>query len=826
MERKTLFVQVLLPLPLANSFTYRVPFDFNEFVEVGKRVVVQFGKKKLYSGIISEVHERVPDQYEAKYILNVLDENPIVNKHQLAFWKWISEYYMAHQGEVMNAALPTALKMASESRLVLHPEFDENYDILNEKEFLIVQALELNEELTLSEVSKIVDTQRIVPLVKTLIEKKCVLPQEEITNKFKPKMESYVRLAEKYSSDEMLQSITKELETKAFKQLELLLAFMQYSKHFTNSKIEISKSVLLKKSNISASILTALETKGVLEVYKKSQSRIKDFQSVKTVESITLTKAQETALQQTRESFKEKDISLLHGVTGSGKTEIYIKLIERVIKQGKQVLFLIPEIALTAQIINRLRQYFGEQLGYYHSKYGNNERVEVWNRVGKENEKQYKIIIGARSAMFLPFTKLGLVVVDEEHDSSYKQYDPAPRYHARDAAIVLAKMHGAKTLLGSATPSLETYYRAQKGKYGFVELKERYNNINMPEIEVVDITEARKKKEMNSHFSKYLIDNITTALENKEQVILFQNRRGFSLRLVCDDCQWTPECNNCDVSLTYHKGLNLLKCHYCGSSKQVPIACPNCGSAKLAMKGFGTEKVEEEMPIFFPNAVVKRMDLDTTRSKNAYLQIINDFQDRKIDILVGTQMVSKGLDFDNVSLVGVLNADNGLYYPDFRAFESSFQQLTQVSGRSGRKHKRGKVIIQTTQPYHDVIRDVVANDYQNMYKSQMEERANFKYPPFYRLIKISLKHKDYNLLNEGAAHFANLLRPQLGNRVLGPEYPSVARIKNYFIKNILIKFEVTASHTQVKNIVKNAQDDMFKAQKYRYIFIQPDVDPI
>ncbi|MCK5847001.1 MAG: primosomal protein N' [Bacteroidales bacterium] len=822
----TLFVEVLLPLPLAKSFTYRLPFDYNDYAEVGKRVVVQFGKKKLYSGIIVEIHQRIPESSSIKYILNILDDRPIVNSYQLKFWYWLSDYYMAHRGEIMNAALPSALKMASESKLVLHPDFDKNYEALNEKEFLIIQALELNSEITLTEVSKIVEMQKIMPLVKTLIEKSCVLPQEEIKNKFRPKMESYVSFSEKYTKIEHIESLTIELEKKAPKQLELLMSFIQLSSFLSKNKKEVSKSVLLKKSNISSSILSSLIDKGVLEIYKKSQSRIKDFASIKSVDSIKLSEAQDIARNQIEDSFKEKDVCLLHGVTGSGKTEIYIKIIEKYLAKNKQVLFLIPEIALTAQIINRLRQYFGEKLGYYHSRYGNNERVEVWHRVAQETDRQYKIIIGARSSVFLPFTDLGLVIVDEEHDTSYKQFDPSPRYQARDAAIVLAKMHGAKTLLGSATPSIETYYKSRKGKYGLVELKERFAKINMPIIEVVDVVEARKKKEMNSHLSKYLIDNITEALENKEQVILFQNRRGFSLRLVCDSCQWTPECNNCDVSLTYHKGLNRLKCHYCGASKDVPVECPNCASKKLSMRGFGTEKVEEEMPIFFPNATVKRMDLDTTRSKNAYLQIINDFQDRKIDILVGTQMVTKGLDFDNVSLVGVLNADNGLFYPDFRAFERSFQQLTQVAGRSGRKHKRGKVIIQTSQPYHAVIRDVVANDYLGMYKSQMEERANFKYPPFYRIIRISLKHKDYNVLNGGAEHFANLLKPQLGARVLGPEYPMVARVKNYFIKNILIKFEIEASHVAVKKIIIDAMDAMYKVKKFRSIFIQPDVDPM
>jgi primosomal protein N' (replication factor Y) len=826
MERQTFFVDVLLPLPLANYFTYRVPFKLNDEVQIGKRVVVQFGKKKLYSGIIVKVHQIIPNYSQVKYISSILDVEPIVNDKQLVFWNWLSDYYMAFKGEVMNAALPSAMKLASETKLILHPEFKGNYDILNDKEFLIVQALEQQPNLTLTEVSKIVEMSKIVHLIKTLIEKKCVLPEEEIKNKFKDKTETYIRLGEEYKTNAELEKVSKELENKAFRQLELLLAYLNYSKFFSGNTMEVSKSFLLSKTGISASILTSLEKKGILQLYKKSQSRLIEPDATKDISELILSEKQNISFNTIKDSFLEKDVCLLHGVTGSGKTEVYIKLIEEYIQKDKQVLLLIPEIALTAQIINRLRQYFGKYLGYYHSKYGNNERVEVWNRVNENSANSYKVIIGARSSIFLPFSNLGLIIIDEEHDSSYKQYDPSPRYNARDAAIVLAHIHKAKCLLGSATPSLESYYKAKSGKYAFVELKERYSKVNLPIIEVVDIAAAYKNKEMKSHFSKYLLDNIRLSLDNNEQVILFQNRRGFSLRLVCNDCQWSPGCNNCDVGLTYHKNQGKLKCHYCGASKDLPSVCPECGGKKLTMKGFGTEKIEEEIPIFFPDVNVKRMDLDTTRSKNAYLQIINDFQDRKIDILVGTQMVSKGLDFDNVGLVGVLNADNILHYPDFRSFEKGFQQLTQVAGRSGRKNKQGKVIIQTNQPYHSVIRDVIDNNYIDMYESQMEERANFKYPPFYRLIRISLKHKDYHILNDGANYFGDILRPKLGSRLLGPEFPVISRVKNLYIKNFLVKFEITASHKAVKSIIRDAMLELFKKKEYRYIFISPDVDPV
>ena len=828
MERITLFVDVLLPVPIPGTFTYRVPFELNEVVGLGKRAVVQFGKKKLYSGLIKRIHQEVPEYPNVKYVLDVLDSEPIVTSIQFRFWDWMADYYMATPGEVMNAALPTALKLASETKVVLNPRWDKKDDILNDKEFLVVQALEIQKVLTLTEVSSIVDQVKVMPLIKTLIEKGAVLPEEEMKVRYKPKMESYVRLAAEWNSEEALQKLTQSIQTKAPKQLELLMAYLQISNWFSDNPQEVNKSVLLKKSGISAAVLSSMVKKGLFEIYEKNTSRILDVGSERLVSSIQLNEEQSQVLASIEHDFQEKKVVLLHGITGSGKTEVYIKLIEKVIAQGKQVLFLLPEIALTAQIINRLRKYFGKDVGVYHSRYNQNERVEVWNKVlGAMGEtSNYKIIIGARSAIFLPFQNLGLVIVDEEHDTSYKQYDPAPRYQARDAAIYLAWLHKAPTLLGSATPSVETYYKARKKKFGLVELKKRYSGVRMPEILVVDMVAARKKREMKSHFSQFLLKAIEESLDQGEQVILFQNRRGFSLRLVCDKCQWTPECNNCDVTLTYHKQISRMKCHYCGHSREVPTVCPQCGSKELRMQGFGTEKIEEELPIFFPDKQIQRMDLDTTRSKNAFMQIINDFQDRRIDILVGTQMVTKGLDFDNVGLVGVLNADNMLMFPDFRSFEYSFQQLTQVSGRAGRKHKRGKVIIQTSQPYHEVIRNVIDNDYFKMYESQMLERINYKYPPIYRIIKISLKHRDYHVLNDGAREYVEMLKPKLGDRVLGPEFPYIARIKNMFIKNVMIKFEATASAKYVKDILIDAKEKLVVQDLYKSLRIQMDVDPV
>jgi primosomal protein N' (replication factor Y) len=827
-ERITLFADILLPVPIPGTFTYRVPFEMNERVAVGKRVVVQFGKKKLYSGLVRKLHQQVPDYSNIKYILDVLDAEPVVTQKQFAFWDWMAAYYMATPGEVMNAALPTAMKLASETKLVMNPEWDKDYDTLTDKEFLVMQALEVQHVLTLSEVSSIVDQMKVMPLVKTLIEKKAILPEEEMKLRFKPKMESYIRLSPEFQTEEALQALTSQLEKRAFKQLEILMGYLQLSEWFSGKPREVARGVLLKKTNASAAILSSMIKKGILQQYERSVSRLVDVDAQKPVESIQLNPEQTEVLASLEQQFETKQSVLLHGVTGSGKTEIYIRLIKKTIDAGKQVLFLLPEIALTAQIINRLRQYFGPEVGVYHSRYNQNERVEVWNRVLGINSSlgNYKIVIGARSALFLPFQNLGLVIIDEEHDTSYKQFDPAPRYHARDAGIYLAWLHQAKSLLGSATPAVETYFKAQSGKFGFVELKNRYSGISMPEILVVDLVKARKQKEMKSHFSQFLLQAMQESLDAGEQVILFQNRRGFSLRLVCDKCQWTPECKNCDVTLTYHKQAQRLKCHYCGYNTDIPAECPECHSRELRMQGFGTEKVEEELPLFFPGKKIQRMDLDTTRSKHAFTQIINDFQDRKIDILVGTQMVTKGLDFDNVGLVGVLNADNMLMFPDFRSYEYSFQQLTQVAGRAGRKHKRGKVIIQTSTPYHDVIRNVIEYNYLKMYESQMIERRNFKYPPVYRLIRISLKHKDYHVLNNAARYFAELLKPSLGKRVLGPEYPHVSRIKTFYIKNILVKFESGVTASKVKQIIDQAREQVVLDKQYRSVRVHIDVDPV
>ncbi|MCF8233568.1 MAG: primosomal protein N' [Bacteroidales bacterium] len=825
MERQTLFAEVLLPLPVKGLYTYRVPFELNETVRNGQRVVVQFGKKKIYTGIVFNIHENPPKSYQVKYILSVLDLYPVVNEIQMEFWRWISEYYMSSMGEVMNTALPSSLKLASETKIALHPAYDGDISNLNEKELFVTEALHSQQRLTLTELSDVAGIQKVIPLIKTMLEKKVIVLEEELTDPYKPKKESFVYLTKTYrENEESLKDVFDELEKRAFKQLKILMTFLNLSQQ----NVDISRPELIKKSGATHSQLNALVEKGVFEIQEKEVSRLESGEAKASADDITFTEKQQIAYDEIKKGFQEKNTLLLHGVTSSGKTEIYIKLINEVIREGKQVLYLLPEIALTTQIINRLRRYFGEQVGVYHSRYSKNEKVEIWSKVneGNENNSKFQIIIGPRSALFLPFSDLGLVIVDEEQDQSFKQFDPAPRYHARDSAIYLAGLHQAKTLLGSATPALESYYNAKEGKYHFVELTERFGGIKMPEIILADIRRETRHKTMKSHFSSLLMDHMKESLDNHKQLILFQNRRGFSLRLECNICGHIPQCKNCDVTLIYHKYSNHLRCHYCGWTTRIPELCPSCNNNSLFMKGFGTEKVEDDLAILLPDPVIKRMDLDTTRKKHAYQQIITDFEQRKIDILVGTQMVTKGLDFDNVELVGILNADNMLSYPDFRSQERSFQLMAQVSGRAGRKGKRGKVIIQTFNPQHPIILDVINHDYVSMYKSQIQERARYKYPPFYRLIMIRLKHKENRLLNEGASAFADILRASFGQRVLGPEYPIVSRIKNQYIKTVLIKLERTASLKMMKTTLHEKVEEFEKIRDFKGVRVILDVDPV
>lgn len=826
-DRKTLFVDVILPLALPQTFTYRLPQEWNDFIQIGLRVIVQFGRgKKQYSAIVEKVHEQAPSTYQAKYIEAILDEQPILHPQQLDFWWWISEYYMAPIGDVMNAALPGGLRLASETRVLLHPNYKAVVDALSDEEYLVVEALELRNVLDLTEISEILGVKNVHAKVKGLIEKRAVMTEEEIKQRFKPKMVDYVQLTENASKEKRLKEIFDELE-RAPKQLEALMTYIQMAKYYSQEVKEVRKLDLQKAVQATSSLINELVKKDIFEVYQVEAGRLQGTAASQSRKS--LNEHQQPAFDAIKTHFQEKDVVLLHGVTSSGKTELYIKLIEEAIESGKQVLYLLPEIALTTQIVLRLQAIFGEKVGVFHSRFNENERVEVWHNVLKFNPghfEDFQIILGARSSLFLPYSKLGLVIVDEEHENTFKQYDPSPRYQARDAAIVLAKMQSAKVLLGSATPSIESYRNAQEGKYGLVNLNKRHGDVQMPEILVADIKEATKKKKMKSHFSPELIQMMEDCLEEKKQVILFQNRRGYSPIMMCESCGNSPTCVNCDVSLTYHKFQKQLNCHYCGYHISLPNTCPSCGDTNLHVKGFGTEKIEEELAIFLPEAKIARMDLDTTRAKKAYHQIITAFQEKEIDILVGTQMVTKGLDFEDVGLVGVLNADNMLHFPDFRAFERSYQLMSQVSGRAGRKGKRGKVLIQTYNPEHQIIRQVIDSDYLGMYKNELIDRRNFHYPPFYRLIHLTLRHRDKSKLHAAAHHLAGEMKKKFGNRVLGPEEPGIARIRNFYHQNIMLKLEKKASTKKAKDILKMQLEAFNVHPDYKSVRVGVDVDPM
>ena len=839
-ERITLFAEILLPLPIPGSFTYRVPYELNDKAKVGQRAVVQFGKTKIMSGLIVSLTTEVPDCNNIKYLLDILDDDPVVNAQQLQLWNWISSYYLCYPGEVMQAALPSALKLSSESKIMLSEDFEVDSMTLSDNEFLIVEALQIQPQLTITEVSKIIGYKKVMPLIKTMIEKKIVVMQEELQQKYKAKYERYVRLSNTYRDEDKMHALMDSLSKRAYKQLELLMAFFVLGGSADN---EVLASELLKKADATSNILSALVDKGVFETYQKRVSRLKEYKALTDVSSIVLTEKQQEAYDAIHQGFDEEKPVLLHGVTASGKTEIYIKLIQEALDEGRQVLYLLPEIALTEQIINRLKKYFGDRVGVYHSRYDNNERVEIWQQVmnfrsqrvnestGQRVETQrlgdskYQIIIGSRSAVFLPFSDLGLIIVDEEHDSSFKQIDPAPRYSARDLAALMSKMFHARLLLGSATPSFESYFNAKQNKYHLVSLTERYGGVEMPEIIVDDLRVETRRKTMQANFGKTLVEAMNKTLEEKNQVILFQNRRGFSLRIECDHCNYIPQCINCDVSLIYHKNQNIMKCHYCGYTTSVPTECPNCHSTDLKMHGFGTERIEDDLKVVFPDANSARLDLDTTRTKNSYQYILEQFQNKETDILVGTQMVTKGLDFDSVKVVGVLNADNMLTFPDFRAYERSFQLMEQVSGRAGRKGDKGKVIIQTYQPYHPVILNVMSHDYVKFYEEQMPIRRQFNYPPYSRLVMIKLKDVDNIKLNKAADELAKIFRHVFKENLLGPEYPIVSRVKNQYIKQMIIKISKELNSNKVKDYIKNTIEDFKHNNEFKSVKIQIDVDP-
>ena len=807
------YVDVILSVRVEGTFTYMVPTTFQ--LSIGQRVIVQFGNRKLYTAIVLKTHNDKPKAYEAKSILGILDEEPLVNEKQLQFWKWISSYYMCNLSDVMNAALPSSFKLASESKVIVHPEFDGVIEELSTDEYAIVDVLLQNEELAVSEVISSLNSSRAAFLIlNELIRREVIQIREDLYDKYKEKVIRTIEIAR-----------GKESKKLTVKQQRLL-------SHFTNLCIKFPKkrwtaSDLLKNTNIRRGVLDKLVEKGVVKVKSQSISRLLT-EYKKIVPSNNLTKAQRQAFQQIKEGFNKAKVCLLHGVTSSGKTEIYIKLIEEQLAKEKQVLYLLPEIALTSQIINRLRKHFGDKVGVSHSHINNSERVEVWKAVQENKKKglQYRIMLGARSSLFLPFDNLGLIIVDEEHDPSYKQYQPAPRYHARDAANYLAKIHNANLILGSATPSLESYFNSQKGKYKLIELNSRFSNIQLPRIECIDVRKAHLKKQMKAQFSSKLLDVISETLKQEKQVILFQNRRGYAPILSCRSCGFTPTCKQCDVSLTYHKWKNHIKCHYCGYSEDVPMDCPACDSNDFDAKGYGTEQIKESLDSFFPEANIARMDYDTTRRKYAHQEIITEFEQGRIDILVGTQMVAKGLDFDNVAVVGILNADNMLYYPDFRASERAFHLMMQVAGRAGRKGARGNVYLQTYDTQQNVIQLLKSHDFRGFYKEQIVERKTFNYPPFSRIIRITIKHKDKKKLDKFSGQLASQMRKSFGKRVLGPEYPVVSRIRNYFHKDIMLKIEQYASIREAKIILNSINKNLHKQKDFRSARMILDVDPV
>lgn len=812
------FIDVIIPIPLQKLFTYSVTSSESEFLKAGIRVAVPFGKSKIYTGIVLNIHSNAPTAYEAKEIQQILDETPIVNEKQLQLWQWIANYYLCTLGDVMRAALPSAFILESETIITKGSKKNIDESILKDDEFLVYEALNHQSSLKIHDISNILDKKNVLSVIKRLIEKEAISVEEEVYEKYKPKLVRYVKMHSGFSSEKALHQLLDEL-SRAPKQREVVLTLFSIS---AKTKKPVKVTDLSNESGASPAIIKSLIDKGVLEEYYIQIDRIQ-YSGEDNEASKKLNTHQETALAEIRESYKKHNVTLLHGVTSSGKTEIYVKLIEDALNKGKQVLYLLPEIALTAQLITRLQTYFGEEVAVFHSKYSVNERVEVWNNV-LHNYAKAKIVLGARSSIFLPFNNLGLVIVDEEHEQSFKQFDPAPRYHARDTAVVLANMHAAKILLGSATPSLESFFNAKQNKYGFVELSHRYNDVLMPDIELVDIKEKLKRKLMKGHFSDRLIEEMTETLNEGHQIILFQNRRGFSPIVECNTCGTSPQCPNCDVSLTYHQYRDQLRCHYCGYNSAMIKNCGACGSTELDSKGFGTEQIEEEVKMLFPDYKVARMDLDTTRGKYGYEKIITALEQQEIDILVGTQMLTKGLDFRNVKLVGIMNADNMLNFPDFRAHERSFQLMLQVSGRAGRTEERGKVLIQTYNPYHNILQQVSANNYIDMYNEQMNDRYNFKYPPIYKQIKITLKHKEYNKVESASIWYAKSLRQVFHDNILGPESPPIARIRNQFHKNVLVKIPKKQSLSKTKEAIIKINNSFLSIKDFRSVKVILNVD--
>ncbi len=814
--------EVILPLPVKQAFSYEIPAGMAGSVQAGKRVIVQFGARKLFTGIVRSVHQKSPEIKDIKPILEVLDETALVSEIQMQFWEWMAGYYMCAPGEVFKAALPSGLKLESESRVLPDNDFDLSVIKKQHLENLYF-TIQNNPGLSIRELTKLTGRENLLTDIRKLIDLDAIFLEEKLKNTLRIKKEKLISLSEHLLSDEALQECLDTLKS-APKQQQLLSEIISLS--LDKAGIPGKTEILLKdiSGNHSAASFKALVDKGLLHRSERVLNFINDEEG-EIIRPAELNAAQGEAFDSIHQFFTEKDVVLLHGVTSSGKTEIYIHLIREMIDQGKQVLYLLPEIALTSQIVNRLRKVFGDEVGIYHSRFSDEERVEVYRRTASSAENRYKIILGVRSAIFLPFSELGLIIVDEEHENTYKQFDPAPRYNARDSSMVLASLHKAKVLLGTATPSIESFANARSGKYGLVSLTERYNKVLMPEIRISDTRDARKRKTMKSVFTPALVEAINETIAAGKQVILFQNRRGFSSYIMDEACGWIPKCKVCDVSLTWHKFRNSLECHYCGYTRKVPGNCESCGSTHLVTRGFGTELVEDDIKLIFPDIRVARLDLDTSRTRNSYETILESFGRGEIDVLVGTQMLSKGLDFENVALVGIIDADQMLNFPDFRAFERSYQLMAQVSGRAGRKDKQGKVIIQTTDPALNLINYVRRNDYEAMFKDQVMERQAFNYPPFVRMIRITLKHKELPHLQKAARMLADEMRIVFGRRVLGPQQPLIGRINSYYLLDILLKVEKKSSFEKARRLLSDIINEASNSDLMSSVRIQPDVDP-
>jgi primosomal protein N' (replication factor Y) len=809
------FVDVLLPLPLPKAFTYVVEKSEFDFLSPGYRVGVPFGKNKLYTGLVYQKHQVAPQTYEPKPIEVILDEYPIVTADQITFWEWMSDYYRCSMGSILRTALPSAFLLASETIVAKVSAVEIDWDSVSDDAFLVLEGLG-KRDLLIEDIQAIVQRKSVLPLIQDLVEKGYVETVQSLKEKYTPKYHRYLRIAPIHKGDQALATVFEQLK-RAPKQSSFLLGLIQEQEEW------VKWAALKKRLGVESTVVKTLLEKEILEEHFVQEDR-PILREAKSIERPSLSLAQEKALSQVKQSWEEKDVVLLEGVTSSGKTEVYFSLIEEQLAQEKQVLFLLPEISLTAQMVQRLQERFGEQVTVFHSKYSIHERVEVWKNILHHTAKA-RIILGARSALFMPFKNLGLVIVDEEHETSFKQFDPAPRYQARDAAIVLAHQQNCKLLLGSATPSIESRFNVERKKYGYVQLLERFGEAQLPLIETVDLKDAHKRKSMQGLFSPRLFEAIQQSLAEGKQIILFQNRRGYAPLLECHSCGHIPQCTNCDVSLTYHQYNQQLRCHYCGYHIAKPIQCVVCSSPNLDIKGTGTQQIEEQVQQYFPEAAVERMDWDSTRGKRAFEGIIDRFTSGEVKILVGTQMVTKGLDFKNVGLVGVINTDPLLFFPDFRAHERAFQLLTQVAGRAGRSSTRGRVLLQSFSPEHPVLQQVIQNNYEALYTQQISERKTFDYPPFYRLIRISLKARDFQKVEQASQWLANVLNQYLPTPVLGPVDPVVARVRNQYIKQLMIKFPDNTQRKQIKENVSRALKSLEAVGQFRAVKVNVDIDP-